>query len=64
MTEDLDARPVARRRTESYEPPKGFLPNLWKWATTEVKAFVRTAFGGSEEVKEEVGEGDAVATIA
>lgn len=57
--EDPDARPAARRRTESYEPPMGFLPSLWKWATTEVRAFVRAAFGGSEETKEEAGETSA-----
>lgn len=49
--DDIDARPSARRRTESYEPPKGFLPSLWKWATTEVRAFVNAAFGGGEEAK-------------
>jgi len=57
--EGSDTRPTARQRTESYEPPKGFIPGLWKWATTEVKAFVKAAFGGSEEAKEEVGEGPA-----
>jgi len=55
--EGSDTRPVARRRTESYEPPKGFIPGLWKWATTEVKAFVKAAFGSSEAAKEEVEEG-------
>jgi hypothetical protein len=54
--EGSDTRPTAKRRTESYEQPEGFLPSLWKWATTEVKAFVRAAFGGGEETKEEVGE--------
>lgn len=49
--EGLDTRPTAKRRTVSYEPPQGFLPSLWKWATTEVKAFVRAAFGGGEEAK-------------
>jgi len=57
--EGSDTRPTTRQRTESYEPPKGFIPGLWKWATTEVKAFVKAAFGGSEEAKEEVGEGPA-----
>ena len=61
--EDLDARPAARRRTESYESPEGFLPGLWKWATTEVKAFVKAAFGGGEETKE-VGEVRAAASQA
>jgi len=60
-TEDLDARPAARRRTESYEPPSGFLPSLWKWATTEVKAFVKAAFGSGEETKEEAGESSTTA---
>ncbi|KAF9645804.1 hypothetical protein BDM02DRAFT_3271433 [Thelephora ganbajun] len=56
-TEDLDTRPAAKRRTESYEPPKGYLPSLWIWATTEVKAFIRAAFGGGEEeTKEETEE--------
>lgn len=59
--EDLDIRPTARRRTESYEPPKGFLPSLWKWATTEVKAFVKAAFGSGEETKEETVEGSVIA---
>jgi hypothetical protein len=59
--EDPDARPAARRRTESYEPPVGFLPSLWKWATTEVRAIVRAAFGGSEEAKEEAGEASPAA---
>jgi len=63
-TEDADARPTVKRRTESYEPPSGFLPNLWKWATTEVKAFVRAAFGGSEEIKEEAVEGSLAAAKA
>lgn len=59
-TDDLDIRPTVKRRTESYEPPQGFLPSLWRWATTEVKAFVRAAFSGGEakEVKEDVGEGN------
>lgn len=64
MAEGLDARPTARRRTESYEPPKGFLPGLWRWATTEVKAFVKAAFGGGEETKEEVEEGSVAASKA
>jgi len=59
-----DTRPTARRRTESYEPPKGFIPGLWKWATTEVKAFVKAAFGSSEVAKEEVGEGSLAASEA
>ena len=62
--EDLDARPTAKRRTESYEPPKGFLPGLWKWATTEVNAFVKAAFGSGEGVKEEVVEGSTPASTA
>ena len=57
-TDDLDARPMVRRRTESYEPPKGFLPSLWRWATTEVKAFVKAAFSGGEETKGEASEGN------
>lgn len=61
ITEDLDIRPVARRRTESYEPPKGFLPSLWKWATTEVKAFVKAAFSGGEET---IGELEGGSTTA
>jgi len=56
-TEDFDARPTVKRRTESYEPPPGFLPGLWRWATTEVKAFVRAAFGAGEEKIEETVEG-------
>ena len=61
VTEGLDVRPAAKRRTESYEPPKGLLPSLWKWATTEVRAFVRAAFsGGEEEAKEEVRESSPV----
>ena len=68
VTEELDARPVVKRRTESYEPPAGFLPSLWKWASTEVRAFVRAAFGGGEETKEEVmeeaGEGSTTAAKA
>ena len=55
-TEGLDTRPTIKRRTESYEPPKGFLPSLWRWATTEVKAFVRAAFGSGEETSGEAGE--------
>lgn len=62
--EGSDTRPTARRRTESYEPPKGFIPGLWKWATTEVKAFVKAAFGSSEVAKEEVGEGSLAASEA
>jgi len=62
--EGSDIRPTARRRTESYEPPKGFIPGLWKWATTEVKAFVKAAFGSSEVAKEEVGEGSVAASEA
>jgi len=58
-TDDLDTRPMARRRTESYEPPKGFLPSLWRWATTEVRAFVKAAFSGGE-MKEDVSKGNAV----
>lgn len=61
-TEDPDVRPAAKRRTESYEPPMGFLPSLWKWATTEVKAFVRAAFGSGEESKEETGQEDPTAS--
>jgi len=61
ITEDLDARPTVKRRTESYEPPAGFLPSLWKWATTEVKAFVKAAFGGGEGTKEEAGESSTAA---
>ena len=65
VTEEVDARPAVRRRTESYEPPAGFLPSLWKWASTEVRAFVRAAFGGSEEMKEDVKEtGEASITAA
>lgn len=68
VTEELDARPAVKRRTESYEPPAGFLPSLWKWASTEVRAFVRAAFGGGAEVKEEVmeeaGEGSTTTTKA
>jgi len=68
VTEDLDARPAVKRRTESYEPPAGFLPGLWKWASTEVRAFVRAAFGSGEatkeEVKEEVGEGSTTTAKA
>ena len=60
MAEVLDTRPTVRRRTESYEPPRGFLPSLWKWATTEVKAFVRAAFSGGE-TKEEAEEGSTAA---
>lgn len=60
-TDDLDIRPTARRRTESYEPPKGFLPSLWRWATTEVKAFVNAAFSGGEETKEEASGDHAIA---
>ncbi|KAF9785042.1 hypothetical protein BJ322DRAFT_1061089 [Thelephora terrestris] len=60
-TEDLDVRPTVKRRTESYQPPQGFLPSLWRWATTEVKAFVRAAFGGAEGKNEEAGEGSAAA---
>lgn len=63
-TEDLDARPTIKRRTESYEPPQGFLPGLWRWATTEVKAFVRAAFGAGEEKAEETVEGSAAAPKA
>ena len=63
-TEDLDTRPATKRRTEGYEPPKGFLPGLWNWATTEVKAFVKAAFGSGEEVKEEAGEGSTAAADA
>ena len=63
--EDLDARPTTKRRTESYESPPGFLPSLWRWATTEVKAFVRAAFGGGgEEMKEEPAEDSAAAAKA
>lgn len=62
--DDLDTRPTAKRRTESYEPPKGFLPSLWSWATTEVKAFVNAAFGGSEETKEEASESNPVAVAS
>jgi len=62
--EVLDTRPAARRRTESYEPPKGFLPSLWRWATNEVKAFVKAAFGNGEETKEEAGEGSTGAAKA
>ena len=68
VTEDLDARPAVKRRTESYEAPAGFLPSLWKWASTEVRAFVRAAFGGGEpmkeEVEEEVGEDSTTAAKA
>lgn len=59
--EDLDARPTTKRRTESYEPPPGFLPSLWRWATTEVKAFVRAAFGGGGEETKETPAEDSVA---
>jgi len=62
--EVLDTRPTVKRRTESYEPPKGFLPSLWRWATTEVKAFVKAAFGSGEEMKEETGEGSTAAAKA
>lgn len=62
--EDLDARPTTKRRTESYEPPAGFLPSLWKWATTEVRAFVRAAFGGGGETKEEPMEDSPAAANA
>ena len=62
--EGSDTRPTAKRRTESYEPPKGFLPSLWKWATTEVKAFVKAAFGSGEETKEDTVQGDTVAAKA
>ena len=68
VTEELDARPAVKRRTESYETPAGFLPSLWKWASTEVRAFVRAAFGGGEETREEVmdeaGEGSTTAANA
>ena len=68
VTEDLDIRPAVKRRTESYEPPIGFLPGLWKWASTEVRAFVRAAFGSAEEakgeMKEETGEGSTTAAKA
>jgi len=68
VTEDLDVRPAVKRRTESYEPPAGFLPSLWKWASTEVRAFVRAAFGASEvtkeEAKQEAGEGSTTAAKA
>jgi len=45
------------------------LPSLWKWASTEVRAFVRAAFGGGEvtmkeEVMEEAGEGSTTAARA
>ena len=64
-TEGLETRPTARRRTESYEPPQGFLPGLWKWATTEVRAFVKAAFGnGEEEMKEEAREGSTAGAKA
>jgi len=63
-TEVPDTRPTAKRRTESYEPPKGFLPSLWRWATTEVKAFVKAAFGNGEEMKEEFVEGSTAAATA
>lgn len=59
---DLDTRPTTKRRTESYEPPKGFLPSLWRWATTEAKAFVKAAFGSIEEMKNGAGEGNIVAS--
>jgi len=63
-TDDLDTRPTAKRRTESYEPPKGFLPSLWMWATTEVKAFVKAAFGSDEDTKEGAREDNAVVSKA
>lgn len=62
--EGSDTRPTAKRRTESYEPPKGFLPSLWRWATTEVKAFVKAAFGGGEETKEDEGAGQGNTGVA
>ena len=62
MNDDLDTRPTIRRRTESYEPPKGFLPRLWRWATTEVKEFVNAAFSGVEGTREEASEGNAAAS--
>ena len=64
VAEDPDVRPAAKQRTESYEPPKGLLPSLWEWATTEVKAFVKAAFSGGDEVKGEAGEGNTVITKA
>lgn len=45
---DLDSRPTTKRRTENYEPPNGFLPTLWRWATDEVRAFVNAALGSGE----------------
>ena len=62
--EGSDARPTAKRRTESYEPPKGFLPSLWRWAATEVKAFVKAAFGSGEEAKEDEGSGQGNTGVA
>jgi len=62
--EEPDTRPTAKRRTESYEQPQGFLPGLWKWAATEVKAFVKAAFGGGEEANEEAGESRTAAPNA
>ena len=62
--EELDTRPTAKRRTESYEPPKGFLPSLWKWAATEVKAFVKAAFGSGEETTGEAGDSRTAAPMA
>jgi len=62
MTGGSDTRPTAKRRTESYESPEGFLPSLWKWATTEVKAFVKAAFGSGEETKEVAGESSTTVT--
>jgi hypothetical protein len=62
VNEDLVARPTTKRRTESYVPPMGFLPSLWQWAATEVKAFVRAALGGGGEAKEGINEDSTIAS--
>lgn len=41
VAEDIDERPINRRRTETYKPPRQDVPNLFGWLMHPLKEFAR-----------------------